>query len=416
MFKRLIVALLLLTAFAASRAQEDASEPLSEQLHSIQRKVIFFRGLERLAETSLHFPAPAELETFLSRQFRRDYPPRQQKSDQVFLQALELAPAGLDLEAALRDYWLAWLGGYYDVTDGSINIALHAEHDASDSLTVFQQIIYAHEFAHALQDQHFNLKRIIDESNIAGDRDRRLATHALFEGDAEYITREFLDSLFVREPEAVMQAYADYEEPEHDPNIPPVIYRASEFPYRQGLQFVEALLAARGWGAVNQALRDNPPQSTEQIYHPQRYLAGEGAMPVTMPDLDTIVGGEWRRAYDGPVGEFYLRQHLSLFLAPAQTDALASGWGGDRMRIFSNAADDRLQWALYQKWDTPQDAREFAQGYRQLLERRFGQVSADERCWLAERTVCLALVGAHETRLAAAPSPQNALALLALDT
>jgi len=413
--KLLFIASLLVFAVSSASAQDAVSEAMREQLLAIQQQVIERRGLDLLAEAPLTFPSRSELRAFLQRRFLEDYPPEQLGIDLLFLQALDLAPPGLDLEAALRDFWLNWIGGYYNIIDGSINIVVRAEDGALDALTIPQQVIYAHEIVHALQDQHFDLERIIVDANKDGNRDRRLAIHALFEGDANYIMIDFLRRLSAADSEAVNRAYSAVWEAGSDPKIPPVIIEAIEFPYRQGYLFIAELVAALGWEGVNQALRGNPPQTTEQIYHPQRYLDGEGAMPVSMPDHGEIVGVAWRRAYDGPVGEFFLRQHLEVYLAEFRADDLASGWGGDRMRVFTNEADDRLIWVLYQKWDSPRDAREFAGGYQHLLERRYRQVSDDGLCWVAETTHCMARVGEKETRISAAPRVEQALALLALD-
>ncbi len=413
--KLLFIALLLLFAVTPASAQDAVAEAMREQLLEIQQQVIKRRELDLLAEAPLTFPSQSELKAFLKRRFLEDYPPEQLQSDLVFLQALDLAPPGLDLKTVLQDFWLTWIGGYYDIVNGSVNIVLRPEDGARDVLPIPQQVIYAHEFVHALQDQHFDLERIIDDANKEDDRDRRLAIHALFEGDADYIMHDFLRHLYDVDPDAVNRAFSAVREPDSEPEIPPVIIDTIEFPYRQGFHFIADVVAALGWEGVNQALRDNPPQTTEQIYHPQLYLAGEGAMPVNMPDLDEIVGAEWQKAYDGPVGEFFLRQHLEVYLAAYQANVLASGWGGDRMRIFTNGADDRLIWVLYQKWDSPHDAEEFARGYRRLLEKRYRQVSDDGLCWVAETSHCMAQVGENETRISAAPRVEPALALLALD-
>ncbi|MCY4537250.1 MAG: hypothetical protein OXE52_03370 [Chloroflexi bacterium] len=414
MRKLLFIALLLFTSVTFASAQDVVTEAMREQLFEIQQQVIERRELDLLAEAPLTFPAHSELEAFLKRRFLEDYPPEQLRRDQVFLRALDLAQPGLDLEAALRDFWLTWIGGYYNIIDGSVNIVVRAEDGALDALTIPQQVIYAHEIVHALQDQHFDLERIIVDANKDGNRDRRLAIHALFEGDANYIMLDFLRRLQDADPAAVFRAYSALREPDSEPEIPPVIIDAIEFPYRQGYLFIAEVVAALGWQGVNQALRDNPPQTTEQIYHPQRYLAGEGAVPVHMPDHDEIIAAGWQRAYDGPVGEFFLRQHLQVYLAEFQADDLATGWGGDRMRVFTNDTDDQLIWVLYQEWDSPHDAGEFARGYQQLLEGRYRQGSDDGLCWVAETTHCMAQVGEKETRISAAPHKEEALALLAL--
>ena len=58
--------------------------------------------------------------------------------------------------------------------------------------------------------------------------------------------------------------------PERDA-APAVIRQSMLFPYEQGLRFVRTLYAQGGWDAVNDAYRD-PPRSTEQLLHPERYL------------------------------------------------------------------------------------------------------------------------------------------------
>ena len=410
----LIAALIFLTLLPA-RVQDRLTPAMQEQLDTIASDVYEMRELKALAEVSFNFPSPSELKAFLRRRFMQDYPPEQLEVDLLIMRALDLAPPELDLEAALRDFWLKWIGGYYNIVNDSVNIVVRAEDGNSDRLTIPQQVIYAHEIVHALQDQHFDLERIIDDANQEPDRDRRLAMYALFEGDANYIMIDFLRHLNDTDADAVNRAYSRLPEPQSGPAVPPVIINAIEFPYRQGYQFVAELVTALGWEGVNKALRDNPPQTTEQIYHPQRYLAGEGAMPVSIPDLGEAIGTQWRIAYDGPIGEFFLRQHLQVYLAAHQAGELASGWGGDRMRIYTNEADDQLIWVLYQVWDTPEDAREFAGGYQHLLERRYRQVSDDGLCWVAQTTHCMAQVGESATRISAAPDKNRALALLALD-
>ena len=415
MGKLFLIPLFLLFAVGPAGAQDEVTTAMQEQLRDIQQQVIQRRELNLLAEAPLTFPSLSELKAFLRRRFVQDYPPEQLEVDLLIMRALDLAPPGLELESALRDFWLKWIGGYYNIVNDSVNIVVRAEDGNSDTLTIPQQVIYAHEIVHALQDQHFDLERIIDDANQGHDRDRRLAMYALFEGDANYIMIDFLRRLNDADADAVNLAYSGLPEPESDPAVPPVIINAIEFPYRQGYQFVAELVTALGWEGVNKALRDNPPQTTEQIYHPQRYLAGEGAMPVSIPDLGQAIGTQWRTAYDGPVGEFFLRQHLEVYLAAHQADDVASGWGGDRMRIYTNEADDQLIWVLYQVWDTPGDAREFAGGYQHLLERRYRQVSDDGLCWVAQTTHCMAQVGESGTRISAAPDKNRALALLALD-
>ena len=342
MTKTAIIAVLLMLITPALRAQDDISPAMKKQLDAVERAVVQLRQLELLDDAPLTFPSRPQLEAFLRRRLADDFPPESLAADLLFYRALDLAPAGLELETALFEFWLTWIGGYYDIETDRVNLVFGADEAAADMLTIPQQVIYAHELIHALQDQHFDLERIIDEANQGRNRDRRLAVHALFEGDANFIMMAFLHRLMELDPGAVSRAYAALPELQIDKALPDIIIQAIEFPYRNGHDFVEQLTHALGWKGVNAAFRDNPPSTTEQIYHPQRYLAGEGPIPVDMPDATAIVGEGWQLSYDGPVGEFYLRQHLALYLNPPQVDSVASGWGGDRLQIYTDDTGDQL--------------------------------------------------------------------------
>lgn len=412
-FSLIAVVLLLLTLPLS--AQDQFLPAVHAQLDAIERHVNKLRQLEALTNAPMSFPSPAELETFLRRRFARDFPPQKLATDLVFYRALELAPAGIDLERLYFDFIRDWIGGYYDMERDIMNIVAYDGVLRHELLPIPYQVTYAHEYVHALQDQHFDLQRIIDQAEASDNRDLRLAVQALIEGDANYVMGKFVHALLERDSGQVERAYAALPAVDIDPAMPAVIIAATQFPYRQGQYFVAELVKALGWRGVDRALRERPPQTTEQIYHPGRYLAGEGAIPVDLPDLTAIVGGDWRLRYDGPVGEFYLRQHLYALLDQGRVDMMASGWGGDHMRIYSNDADDDLIWVIEQIWDTADDASEFYNHYRYALRLRFPSRSADGICWTGDAAVCIKRIGARQTRISSAPQSETALALLSAD-
>src|SRR6185503_12973069 len=137
------------------------------------------------------------------------------------------------------------------------------------------------------------------------------------------------------------------------------------FPYVEGGLFVEHLFRHGGWRAVDAAYR-RPPVSTEQILHPERY---PGDAPLSLRIATQIAPGpRARRIYDDVLGERGIRAMLRQQGLPERDAAdVAAGWDGDRACVWDD--EGRLSLAWTTAWDTPADARAFADRYRALLMR-----------------------------------------------
>jgi hypothetical protein len=132
------------------------------------------------------------------------------------------------------------------------------------------------------------------------------------------------------------------------------------FPYTNGVAFVQGLANKGGWAAVNEAYA-RPPDSTEQILHPEKYVAHEEPVDVSVPaDLAKRLGAGWTVDFQDTLGEFGLRTWLQLVggLDQAAASSAADGWGGDRVVLVSHG--DAFAIAVETVWDTPDDAAAFA--------------------------------------------------------
>jgi hypothetical protein len=152
------------------------------------------------------------------------------------------------------------------------------------------------------------------------------------------------------------------------------------FPYEQGAVFVQALIADGGWEAVDAAYA-NPPASTEQILHPEKYLAGEAPEIVSLPDVSESLGAGWTSTWNHTLGEWYLRQHLRRGMSATDSEAdIVEGWQGDTFRIYMPEDGSDMAWALRLAWDSADDEQEFTQGYIDLMNAEFGAAD-DSTCW-----------------------------------
>jgi len=408
-----IAAFILFVALTLYAAQNR----LRAQIAEIEREVSDIRGLERLRETTLAFRSRDQI--LAEGAEEPPSPDEDMERLYAFYRALDLIPPDLDLAQAFREYLSANVAGYFEFEAEEITI-LRKPRMQHAPLTIFERLLYAHEFVHVLQDQHYDLKQIWERVGDSENFDLWLATDALIEGDAETVTWDVLDLLIARLSARELdylwrqaeQAMSVADSPQQ---APAVIAAAVNFPYEHGEAFVRQLVERFGWERVHLAFTSDPPQSTEQIYHPERYLAGEPPIEVSLPDFSEIIGDEPRQVYDGAVGEFYLRQHLMTNLKQTRAAAAASGWGGDRLRIYKDSAADELLWVWHLVWDGEGDAFEFAEAYRRFLDLRYDPVQADGRCWRQETTHCLRQIGERETRISMAADQDTALALLALD-
>ena len=392
---------------------------LLAQIAAIEVEVSDIRELERLQDTTLTFLTHERFKA------ETDAPADENDSGDdsehifAFYRALDLLPPEIDLEAVFLDFYTANVAGYYEFEGNEITI-LRPPGAQYAPLSFFERLTYAHEFTHVLQDQHYDLPQFWEravESDDGDSFDLMLATNALIEGDAERVEWELLDRLLMRMSDReldylIRQSEQAISRPATPKHVPAVIQAAFYFPYEQGEKFVNTLVARMGWDGLHQAFTSEPPQSTEQIYHPERYLAGEAPIAVSLPDLSEIVGEGWTQRYDNIVGEFYLRQHLDTLLDNADVRTATSGWGGDRMQIFVDDVSGDLLWVLHLVWDTPRDASEFSEVYQKYLNHRYADIPPVGSCWTDAETHCFRQLNDIETRISYAIDPNMALSLL----
>ena len=129
---------------------------------------------------------------------------------------------------------------------------------------------------------------------------------------------------------------------------------------------------------------NNPPVSTEQIIHPEKYSVGETPITVALPDLIEEFGPGWVEISNNVMGEFILKTYLEEqakddAVDPDAAAASAAGWGGDRFTILEGPSGGKfLTWLIV--WDSVADAQEFiefAMSYTDMPQRGFMGIQND---------------------------------------
>jgi hypothetical protein len=232
------------------------------------------------------------------------------------------------------------------------------------------QTLLAHAYAHALQDQHFDLEAMDDRTSTI---DEELAAEALIAGDATLSTALYRHGgLASADWEALTDLIMEAEHPRHSGQLEAsAAWRhLKRFPNAEGRVFVQELFQAGGWDAVNRAYTD-PPRSTEQILHPVRYLEQrDEPTQVSVPGIGSALGEEWRQALEETLGELVVGLYLNQALSEHEAWQAAAGWDGDRFVVWERETGRQVMvWRLI--WDSSADAREFENSLVTVIEQRY---------------------------------------------
>lgn len=321
---------------------------------AIRSQVETIRGLRPTQDIAPVLISQAQLSANLQADFDLNNPPAVVLATQRTLIALGLLPVGSSLRTLVLDLQSGQVVGYYSPAQKELFVV-----SSSGAIGPTQRLTYAHEFTHELQDQHFKLGSLDLQASDQGDRS--LARLSLVEGDAVSVQTTWMtQQLTPAELGEVVAAASDPAAIAALSHAPKYLQETLPFPYTSGLSFAEGLIASGGYQAVNAAFA-RPPDSTEQILHPDKYAADEKPIAIKLPtDLATKMGSGWSAGEQDTLGEFSLRIWLEQGgVTTATATTAAAGWGGDRIELLEgpNGIDAV---AIESAWDTPADATEFA--------------------------------------------------------
>jgi hypothetical protein len=355
---------------AASITKPDAASLTATE--EILKTVSRLRALDIKQSVKSGLKTKDEIEQAVLRDLEEQTPAAEFEAAEKTLVKLGL----ISRDFRLRDYIVKLLreqvAGYYEPKTKEFYLA-------SWLPLVDQKRVIAHELVHALQDQHFDLKRF--ENWPKGDSDAELAAHALVEGEATLVMIQYdFDQQGMRLDPAKLGALAERLLEQDDDTdaknypvlagAPRVLKQNLQFPYLHGAAFVAAVLKDRSWQTLDSTYR-SLPASTEQIMHPEKFLARENPVKIDFGDLRAILGKDWKQEDADVNGEFGYQVLLAEFVSGRAARTAAEGWGGDRYALFENKANRATVLVAYTSWDTASDAKEFFDAYSERTEKRY---------------------------------------------
>jgi len=326
------------------------------------------RGMRFLRPVAVRLATREEFARYAREELERSVPPERFAADETIAKMLGVVPVEVDLKETLLTFLEEQVGGFYDPREEAFYLMEATPHGVA-------KIVLAHELTHALDDQHFDLDGGMKQ--VEEETDRAFAYQALVEGSGTSLMTQW-----ALENQGEIDL-GGFEAMQKDANrslaaAPAWLSKPLIFAYLRGASFLvrsDSLMAGQIKPASPEDVRRafaSPPESTEQILHPEKYWDEErrdAPQAVELATWDLPSG--WTVLRTDTLGEVL----LALLAAPPEartlpdfsnplavlgiqfSHAISEGWGGDRVVLLANDGARVLR--LVTVWDTERDAAEF---------------------------------------------------------
>jgi len=359
---------LLPLAFLASAALAQSLTSLFEQVNPM------LNDLSKITGWKVEHTVPAQILPKSS--FRRymqdrikETNSRELRAEELTLKMFGLVPQDFNLVGETVDLMSEQAAAFYDYQKKRLFV-LDSTPDGEE-----QRMALVHELAHAIADQHHSLGKFMKEGSP--DDDASTARQAVMEGQANWLTWAYVTSHGGGRPEVPQRLLDQIAESAgaNGPDFPvytsaPLYIRESlVFPYNQGTRFQDAVFRKLGKGAFDEVFV-HPPQSTQQVMHPEEYFARRLPSVPEPPTLESVLGKrakEFRVLTDGALGEFDFSALLRQFVEEGQGSEAASHVLGGAFRLYENKREKYPILIYAARWDSPQAARTYFDLYRRVL-------------------------------------------------
>ncbi|MBA2717640.1 MAG: hypothetical protein H0U52_00160 [Chloroflexi bacterium] len=343
-----------------------SSAELAALYSEINGQVRNIRGLAEKSPTQPAILSPEQMTELLTKQLNEETPPALLSAYERMYHGLGVLPKDAKLSAVFGELLESQVAGLYVPTDKKLYVV-----SKGGGIGPLEKVLYSHEYTHALQDQNFDLIKYQPDS-LADQSDRQLARQALVEGDA-YVTMTYWlqQHLSPGDMGAVIGGGSDAEAQEVLKRIPPLIASQILFAALEGTIWALGVQLKSGFPAIDAAFAD-PPDSTEQILHPEKWASREAPIVVELPsDLASKLGAGWSVGLQDTFGEHQLGVWITGAVPtgglPTPPPAAVVGWGGDRMALL-DGPDGAWAVVFRTEWDTDADAAEFETGITPRVE------------------------------------------------
>ena len=369
---RLKTTLFLILYWAASgAAQEDRAKKLCAQIPPLADEITKISGMPLRHAVPCDFISKEKINEFLNKRVKDVAKPEELRAEELTLKKFGLVPPEFDLAKSTVDLLTEQAAAFYDYDKKKLFVT-----DSTPSES--QEPVLAHEIAHAIADQNYNLSKFIRQGRKSDDGST--ARLAVMEGQATWLMSELLARKMgqsLKGSPALLQMMSGASEngagqfPVYD-NSPLYLRQTLVFPYTKGMLFQHAVFERDGqYGFAEVFLK--PPVSTQQILHPEKYFSGEKPTKPELPEMKPAKG--YKSLVGGTLGELEHAILLEQYGSKARAADIAPHWRGCTFELVENKKAKRVVLLYSSEWDSEDAARRYFQAYRELLAKKWKQIT-----------------------------------------
>ena len=380
----------LLLALACSplgaAPREDWTQAELEAMSTeIQAQLEELRGERFVRPVEVRLASTEDLVRYMKERFAKTESPEKVAADEVIAKLLAVIPTDMDLMETTFALLETQVGGFYDPDTDSFSLM-------DQCPKAVAPMTLAHELDHALDDQLFSIDGKL--LPIALLTDRATAFMSVAEGSGTNVMYQWqlrhgaeIDVAAAMEMQAEAQAGMAA--------APMWMWKPMLAVYMRGSCFLTRTdnlmsgLATPATPADIRAAFEQPPLSTEQVLHPEKYWDPEQRDDPVIVAIDTgALPAGWKVLREDVLGELMLATVLTpgaatagldlsnpmAALAIEYTNDRAAGWGGDALVLVGSGEGRFLR--LVTVWDSARDAGEFYGGLQTLLPQLEAAASA----------------------------------------
>jgi hypothetical protein len=350
-----------------------------ERVDALLHELPPLRDLAFIKEVPCKLKSRDEVEAYLDYLLSKEVTSRKLDKEEVIFKALGIIPSDYNYRSGIIKLYKDQVGGYYNPEDKYYAMASWMPASLQDPIAI-------HELTHALQDQHFDLESIMDESLSS---DELIARSALIEGDATLVMTDYSRRLAgmhsIREDENVstfmLQTIIAASFGGTMKDAPPALQAMVLFPYISGLKFAHALVREGDFLLINKALR-NPPQGTNEILHPEKFIerikANETSITETADTTRTKLtcnpapsfgDQDFTLTYEDVLGEFGTSVFFIAYHKTNIAPAIASNWEDDRVCFYESDTKHFITWE--HEWADTYARERFIDKVQKIFQERF---------------------------------------------